>query len=219
MEVRDKLPSENDLATALNVSRITIRESLSRLAALGLLETRFGEGTFVCDPNVGIYMQDMLPFMYLNSASSRDSILEMLEFRLMYEVEATAFAAERITGKQLEELETLLQKMQMLLENEDEAKVDAYVEEDLNFHSCIAEATNNSLIIQLNSIMRDLIRSGIKTTHIMDKKKDVQLHHQEIFYALEKHDSERAKQAIYSHLSIPLKRYRKYCRAYKTNKL
>ena len=43
----EKLASENELASLFGVSRITIRQALSRLAALGLVETRLGEGSFV----------------------------------------------------------------------------------------------------------------------------------------------------------------------------
>lgn len=46
----DKLPSENELAAQFGVSRVTIRNALQRLCGQGLLETRFGEGSFVCQP-------------------------------------------------------------------------------------------------------------------------------------------------------------------------
>ena len=41
----DKLPSENELAAQFGVSRVTVRNALQRLSGLGLLETRFGEGS------------------------------------------------------------------------------------------------------------------------------------------------------------------------------
>ena len=53
----EKLASENELASLFGVSRITIRQALSRLAALGLVETRLGEGSFVAEPKPGMYMQ------------------------------------------------------------------------------------------------------------------------------------------------------------------
>ena len=43
----EKLPSENELAAQFGVSRITVRQALQKLGALGLVETRLGEGSFV----------------------------------------------------------------------------------------------------------------------------------------------------------------------------
>ena len=42
-----KIPSENALAEALGVSRVSIREAVHMLASLGLLESKHGGGTYV----------------------------------------------------------------------------------------------------------------------------------------------------------------------------
>src|SRR5579883_2677918 len=44
-----KLPSERELALALGVNRLTLRASLARLEALGLITTRHGAGTLVTE--------------------------------------------------------------------------------------------------------------------------------------------------------------------------
>ena len=49
----DRLPSENELADMFNVSRITIRQALQKLSVLGLVKTRFGEGSFVKKFDIG----------------------------------------------------------------------------------------------------------------------------------------------------------------------
>ena len=45
--INEKIPSEADLAENFGVNRLTVRIALQRLNALGVLETRVGEGTFV----------------------------------------------------------------------------------------------------------------------------------------------------------------------------
>src|SRR5665647_336075 len=52
----NKLPSERQLIAMLGVSRSSVRESLQGIAAMGLVEIRQGEGTFVKEikPNLGI---------------------------------------------------------------------------------------------------------------------------------------------------------------------
>ena len=46
-----KLPPERELAQRLGVSRTTLRDGVSRLALLGLLEVRHGDGTYVRSPD------------------------------------------------------------------------------------------------------------------------------------------------------------------------
>ena len=48
----DRLPNEQTLAEKFSVSRATIREAVSRFVAAGVLEKRWGVGTFVCEPEV-----------------------------------------------------------------------------------------------------------------------------------------------------------------------
>src|SRR5918999_110405 len=43
----DRLPPERNMAEALEVSRITVRQALASLAARGLVERGVGRGTFV----------------------------------------------------------------------------------------------------------------------------------------------------------------------------
>lgn len=60
----DQLPSERDLAERLGVSRPTVRAALTRLAAIGLVETRQGGGSTVRDfrRHAGL---DLLPRLLL----------------------------------------------------------------------------------------------------------------------------------------------------------
>jgi DNA-binding FadR family transcriptional regulator len=48
-----KLPSENQLAKQFGVSRSAVREAISGVASLGLLQIRKGAGMFVRAPIVG----------------------------------------------------------------------------------------------------------------------------------------------------------------------
>ena len=66
----DRLPSENELADMFNVSRITIRQALQKLSVLGLVETRFGEGSFVKKFDIGENMNALVPMLYLDKSSN-----------------------------------------------------------------------------------------------------------------------------------------------------
>lgn len=47
-----ELPKENDLAEILGVSRVVVREALSRLRALGFIETRRKKGSTIVTPEI-----------------------------------------------------------------------------------------------------------------------------------------------------------------------
>ncbi len=47
----DRFPSQNELAKQFRTSTVTSREALAQLVQEGLLEKRFGSGTYVLDPN------------------------------------------------------------------------------------------------------------------------------------------------------------------------
>ena len=78
--------SENELAERLAVSRTPVREALRRLAALGLVSF---------EANRGFRVRTM----------SRSEVWEAFLLRAELESLATAYAAERITEEDLEELE------------------------------------------------------------------------------------------------------------------
>ena len=66
----DRLPSENELAELFHVSRITVRQALQKLSAMGLIETRLGEVSFVRKVDASESMNALVSTLYLDNASS-----------------------------------------------------------------------------------------------------------------------------------------------------
>ena len=86
----EQLMPERELSEALNVSRTSVRNAISKLVAIGLLENRQGQGTFVRVPSSG--EQNPLGMaININEASLED----LLEVRLGLECNAAALAAKR----------------------------------------------------------------------------------------------------------------------------
>lgn len=194
----EKLPSENDLGKSFGVSRITIRQALSKLTILGLLETRTGEGSFVKELTPGIYVNEMIPVTYLG----KQSMQEVFEFRLMIEVESAGLAARKISEEELEALEKSVERM-----NEYKDNLEKYVDEDQNFHMIISKSTRNSLIIQMNEIVRDVIRETINslTKHVgmgIGLK-----YHNLLIEALRARDEEKSKKIMKEHLMEAFENY------------
>jgi len=103
----DKLPSERNLVDSFKVSRSSIREALSALEMMGLVEVRTGEGAYIRRLQANSLNTS---FHWLLSLE-RESVLELLEVRKMIEVQAVRYATERITNEELEQLEKILSTM------------------------------------------------------------------------------------------------------------
>lgn len=90
----DQLPSERDLAERLGVSRPTVRAALTRLAAIGLVETRQGGGSTVRDfrRHAGL---DLLPRLLLGRGGVDLRVVrDIVEARSSLGPQVAAMAAE-----------------------------------------------------------------------------------------------------------------------------
>ena len=70
----DALPSQQELARQLSVSRPVLREAMQRLEAAGLIEIRHGSGTYVAQPPV----ESLLDSIFKNY--NYEKALECLRF-------------------------------------------------------------------------------------------------------------------------------------------
>src|SRR6187402_1607233 len=100
-----RLPTEKDLAAQLGVSRGSLREGVRALAALGVLETRQGDGTYVTSLDPGTLLS---PLGFLADLHQPVHIADMLAVRRVLETESVALAATRVTEDDLSELDRVL---------------------------------------------------------------------------------------------------------------
>ena len=152
----ERLPSERALADALGVGRYSVREALKVLEAVGLLESRVGEGTFLTT-NTGASFGRILG---LSLATWGGTIIELLDARKMIEVEAARAAAERATAAQIQGIEAELRAMRASMAN-----VRDYLKADMDFHRRIGEASQNAIISQFVNNLIDLLEEVLQETH------------------------------------------------------
>src|SRR5271165_27761 len=89
-----RLPSERELSLALGVNRLTLRASLARLEALGLLTTRHGAGTVVASwrERAGLEMLGTLvKGLKVADPAWHELVRSALEIRRILASEAVAF--------------------------------------------------------------------------------------------------------------------------------
>ncbi len=185
----DRIPSENELTKILNVSRVSVRSALQRLSSLGIIETRRGEGSFVCELSATQHLNSMIPVLALSVTDRR----HMFEFRKMVEVESAALAALRATPEQIRRLEEANRLMAEAREEETAAKM------DLEFHRLLAEATQNPIILRVFDILRDfylqLFHTNISIMGVSGTKQ-----HQKIIGAVQARDGAAARALMEEHL-------------------
>lgn len=193
-ELGEKLPSETELGNILGVSRVTVRQALQKLAVLGLVETRLGEGTFVCEANMAARMKaSLVPDIYLTPHSTE----EVLDFRCAIEVETAGLAARKATAEDIAELKRLLAR-QLDVENRTPK---SFADDDNAFHMTIAKSTGNSLIIATYELLADIFSSAMMHT-VRSLGMEIGIpYHKRLVEAIEAHDEHRAIVTMKEHMN------------------
>jgi GntR family transcriptional repressor for pyruvate dehydrogenase complex len=147
----DRLPSERDLAHMLNVSRASLREALRRLAAMGLVDIRWGQGVFVRSADLNFVLEHMAPFMLRHG-----NITDLYEMRRLLEVQASGWAAERATSDERAELRSLTDeasaRQELLSANAEVAR-----DFDQRYHNLIAKLSHNQVLMRIMVGLLDLL--------------------------------------------------------------
>lgn len=190
--VGSKLPSENALAENLGVSRISIREAMKKLGALGIVEARQGEGSYIKEITSSSYKNMMFPIFMLNS----NTVTEVLEYREIMEVGCMALAFDRFTQEQIDTLEQILIRME---KNVDDEK--SFAKDDLEFHMMIARATNNVLLINVSTFLFDLLAVSMEKIVMSLGMQDGKYYHRLIFDAIVEKDKEKAVAYMQEHVA------------------
>jgi GntR family transcriptional regulator, uxu operon transcriptional repressor len=194
--VGERLPPEREIAAMLNVTRTLVREALIMLELEGRIEVRRGAGIYVINDNPS----QPAP---VQPACNDAGPFEMLQARQLLESNIAEFAALQATREDIV-------KMRQALELEEKELASGAVNSsengDRNFHLAIAEATHNSMLVELfkqswqwrednvmwSQLHRHLVNSSYRQQWLDDHKK--------ILATLIKKDARAAKMAMWQHL-------------------
>ena len=192
VQLGERLPSERALADALGVGRYSVREALKVLEAVGLVQSRVGEGTFLTT-NTGASFGQILG---LSLATWGGTIIEILDAREMIEAEAARSAAARATPAQLAQIARELETMS----NTAEAR--EYLKADMNYHRRIGAASHNAIISQFVNNLIDLLEEVLQESQsdALPTQAEGGGTHQEIYNALVAGDPDSAGELMRSHI-------------------
>ena len=140
----DKLPSETELSEQLGVARPTIREALSRLLGLGLIER--GDYTMSVAEDSKASVRARLVPLLLEQWETR----ELYEARMLIEGDLAVLASRKATPDDIMELREINKQ----LDNGNTEK--DYWTCDMEFHARIAEISGSEVMVSISNIINDL---------------------------------------------------------------
>lgn len=200
-KVGDRLPSERTLAEQFEVSRTSVREAIIALELQGAVEVRGGSGAYVVQapapgPQGPAYMPEAGPGPF-----------ELLRARLLIESEVASVAAETRKDADLDRIFEALADMRLHMDD----KV-ANEAADRRFHLHIAEATGNSVLLQMVTAMWDHTKGPVwakidQHFHSPALRVSSQEDHQRVLDALIARDPVAARAAMRAHLERVIKEF------------
>jgi len=159
LKAGERLPAERVLAEQFGVSRPSLREAIQKLAAKGLLSSRQGGGTYVCE-SLGSTFSD--PLMHLLE-SNADAQRDLLEFRHTLEGSCAYYAALRATDVDRQRLSEAFERLQDCYGRAGEVTRAEEGAADASFHLAIAEASHNAVLLHTIRGLFDLLKRNVVT--------------------------------------------------------
>jgi len=147
----DRLMTERDLAAELSVGRSSIREAITALRAQGVVEVRHGDGIYLLNKP-----EDLISSLAAELVETHIDHPYIWETRQALETQCARLAADRATKKDLAAMERGLALMAQEVEAGEPGLAG-----DRQFHSAVATASHNPILIQLlNGIRGSLDRTS-----------------------------------------------------------
>ena len=198
MRLGDRLPGERALAEELGVGRSAVREAISALEVLGVVETRAGSGTYLRSST-----SELLPStLSWSLLMDQDRTIELNVVRGALERSAAQLAALTATAEQKDELRRLVAAQRAAADDRE-----SYVAADVAFHRVLAEIGGNGLVGELLATTRTLLR--VWFDRAVDNREDIDRairEHEEIARAVAAGDAVAAGEAMEQHMETAAER-------------
>ena len=206
-EIRDgrlgansKLPTEAALVLRFAVSRTVVREALSRLKSLDLVESQQGSGVYVKEAGFSPLNFDA------RSAVSRQAVIQMVEVRRALEAEVAALAAQRRKQTDIRRIRKALSQLDKAVQAGGDG-----VDEDVQYHRAIAEAARNPFLIRTLEYLGQFLQGATRVTRANEARRSdfarqVLNEHALIVQAIEDGDANAARLAATAHMDNAIAR-------------
>ncbi len=200
MELRpgDPIPNEQELAESMGVGRSVLREALSRLRMLGLIETRTRKGMTLREPSLLDAMKRVVEPRILGE----EALFELLGFRVALEIGICELIFNNLTDEHLRELEDIA----------DRGVIFSYGEyhpvSEYEFHTKLYEITGNKTIMEFQEVIRPVsvflkekFRDYFLPVNKELERKGIRVTHHDLLGLLKKKDKDGFRQAMVNHFA------------------
>ena len=199
LTVGSVIPRETDLAASLGVARSVLREALSRLKMLGIIESRTKRGIILHEPNLfGGLKRAINPNLF-----GERLVYDIIKFRVALEIGITDDIIKNITDEDIKELEDIITNSAISENN-------LYVlNSETRFHTKLYEITGSQTLTQFQEIIHPIMvflktkhNSLIEPYNIKVRENGQQVTHEDLLNLLKKRDAEGYREGIKKHLAI-----------------
>ena len=181
----DKLPSEAELSQQFHASRISVREALKGMEALGIIEARHGVGFYVRDFSFDTIAENLPSSLLFD----RSDLADLLEVRMVLECFFVRRAAELVDPSTLADLADVLERI-----GERVRSGRQFGELDREFHVTLYRDVGNAVVIKQVAVFWDLLQMArekalLLETHLGSTYQD----HMRIYDAVSNRDPDEAE--------------------------
>ncbi|MCP4114861.1 MAG: FadR family transcriptional regulator [Desulfobacteraceae bacterium] len=192
LSVGDKLPPERTLAKRFKVSRNSVRQAVQALAEKNLVESRQGDGTYICGKDNAHFVDSLARAI----GAEKSRLKEILEFRQCLEPQIARLAASAISQAQLNRLKIIVcDQERKLLANQEDDRLDQ------EFHSLLARASGNTVMQEVFTALTNLLNESRSEFLQSNTRRKVSITgHLKIIDGLENRNPAMARQAMEEHI-------------------
>jgi GntR family transcriptional repressor for pyruvate dehydrogenase complex len=188
----DRLPPERELCQQFGIARTSLREALKAMELVGMLDSRVGDGTFVCPRSEFLSR----PLLWAFTGTDHEELVEIMEARTVVEETLAGLAAERGSADEIAAIEVTIKQMRDVI-----ATGSSILEADMSFHLAVAAAAHNEVLRNAVQLLRNITRQWLKyKVQMPNVAASVLKRHEAVYRAIASRKPKAARLAMRKHL-------------------
>jgi GntR family transcriptional repressor for pyruvate dehydrogenase complex len=188
----DRLPPERELCQQFGIARTSLREAIKAMELVGMLDSRVGDGTFVCARSEFLSR----PLLWAFTGTDHEELQEIMEARAIIEENLAGLAAERGSASEVECIKDAINEMRACIK-----AGSSILEADMSFHLAVASAAHNEVLRNAVQLLRNITRQWLAyKVLIPNVAASVLKRHETIYRAIATHKPDAARQEMRRHL-------------------
>jgi GntR family transcriptional regulator, transcriptional repressor for pyruvate dehydrogenase complex len=188
----DRLPPERELCQQFGIARTSLREALKAMELVGMLDSRVGDGTFVCPRSEFLSR----PLLWAFTGTDHEELVEIMEARTVVEEALAGLAAERASADEISAIEVTIRQMRDVI-----AAESSILEADMSFHLAVADAAHNEVLRNAVQLLRNITRQWLMyKVQMPNVAAAVLKRHEAVYRAIASRKPKAARLAMRKHL-------------------